>query len=293
MKFAHFYDGRSHAFDVDETVTDWLIEASAASKLISSRKYVEALAAFVALSKREKSTDYQESHALAQAVACARLAKNFDKAAELADQIPLEAIAKTTQMENLLGERKWGEVVEQFGSEDFSKWPFTHVGAAAFARGRAYYAAKAGEKADADLRLALEYTSDPQTRMSILRTMGSNRELVLKSDDLALAAYRRIASSKTGTGSAEYFTGLQGAARILTRRGEYDEALRVLNLVEASKLKGSWYGSMLLARGQTLEAAGRQVEALQAYRAVLAHGSATKRQKNAADEAIEAIGDKQ
>ena len=30
-----------------------------------------------------------------------------------------------------------------------------------------------------------------------------------------------IAASTTATGSAEYFTGLQGAARILTRRGKY------------------------------------------------------------------------
>ena len=38
MKFAHFYDGRSHAFDVDETVTDWLTESSAANNLMSGRK---------------------------------------------------------------------------------------------------------------------------------------------------------------------------------------------------------------------------------------------------------------
>jgi hypothetical protein len=35
--------------------------------------------------------------------------------------------------------------------------------------------------------------------------------------DLALGTYRTIASSKTNTGSAEYFSGLQGAARLLTR----------------------------------------------------------------------------
>jgi hypothetical protein len=57
------------------------------------------------LSQREKATDYQESHALSQAAACARLEKHFERAAELASQIPLEAIAKTVQIENLLGER--------------------------------------------------------------------------------------------------------------------------------------------------------------------------------------------
>ena len=42
LKFAHFWDGRSHAFAVDETVTDWLIEFSAASQRMRDRKVDEA-----------------------------------------------------------------------------------------------------------------------------------------------------------------------------------------------------------------------------------------------------------
>ena len=289
IKFAYLYDGGSHTFDVDETVTDFLIEASAAGKLMSSRKYDEALAAFVALSQREKATDYQKSHALSQAAACARLGKHFERATELASQIPLEAIAKTVQMENLLGERKWDAVIEQFGNEDISTWPFTQIGAAAFARGRAYYGERVGDKADADLRLALEFTSDSRVRMSILRTMGQNRETVLKNDDLALETYRTIASSKTNTGSAEYFSGLQGAARLLTRRGDYAEALKVLNLVDPEKLGGSWRGSMRLSRGQTLEAAGRKADALKAYRDVVADESALEPHRRAAEKAAAAL----
>lgn len=291
-KFAHFYDGRSHTFDIDDTVTDWLIEATAASKLMSSRKYPEALAAFITLSNREKSTDYQKSHALSQAVACARLAKDSAKATELAEQIPLKAIAKTAQMQNLLAERKWNSVIEQFGSENFSTWSFTQVGAAAFARGRAYYMAKDGERAESDLRLALEYTSDPRTRMGILRMLGSNRESVLKNDDLALEAYRAIVSSKTATGGAEYFTGLQGAARILTRRGQYDEALKVLDLVDAKKLGGSWSGSILLSRAQTLDAADRKVDALKVYHAVLSSNSTLASHRKLAEEAIKQLEQK-
>jgi tetratricopeptide (TPR) repeat protein len=290
LKFAYLYDGGSHTFDVDETVTDFLIDATAARKLMSRRKYDEALAAFVALSEREKATDYQKSHALSQAAACARLGKHFERATELASQIPLEAIAKTVQMENLLGERKWDAVIEQFGNEDVSTWSFTQIGAAAFARGRAYYGERVGDKADADFRLALEFTSDSRVRMSILRTMGQNRETVLKNDNLALETYRTIASSKTNTGSAEYFSGLQGAARLLTRRGNYAEALKVLNLVEPEKLGGSWRGSMRLARGQSLEAAGRKADALKAYREVVTDKSALKPHRRAAEKAAAALG---
>jgi tetratricopeptide (TPR) repeat protein len=289
LKFAYLYDGGSHTFDVDETVTDFLIEASAAGKLKNRRKYDEALTAFVALSEREKATDYQKSHALSQAAACARLGKHFERATELASQIPLEAIAKTVQMENLLGERKWDTVIEQFGNEDISTWPFPQIGATAFARGRAYYGQRVGDKADADFRLALEFTSDSRVRMSILRTMGQNRETVLKNDDLALETYRTIASSKTNTGGAEYFSGLQGAARLLTRRGDYAEALKVLNLVEPEKLGGSWRGSMRLARGKTLEAAGRKADALKAYREVVTDESALKPHRRAAEKAAAAL----
>ncbi|MFT5043007.1 MAG: tetratricopeptide (TPR) repeat protein [Hyphomicrobiaceae bacterium] len=288
-KFAYLYDGKSHAFDVDETITDFLIESTPAEKLMSGRKYDEALAAFVALSQREKTTDYQKSHALSQAAICARLGKHFERATELASQIPLEAIAKTVQMENLLGERKWDAVIEQFGNEDISTWPFTQIGAAAFARGRAYDGQKLGDKADADFRLALEFTSDSRVRMSILRTMGHNRETVLKDDDLALETYRAIASSKTNTGSAEYFTGLQGAARLLTRRRDYSEALKVLDLVDAEKLGGSWRGSMRLSRGQTLEAAGRKADALKSYRDVVADESALEPQRRTAEKAAAAL----
>jgi len=289
MKFAQFYNGRSHSFDVDETVTDWLIEANAAAQLMSNRKLDEALTAFVALSKREKATDYQISHALRQAAVCARHTKNFEQAAELAKLIPLPAISKTAQMENLLAERKWNEIIDRFSGEDLSQWPFTEIGAAAFARGRAYYGAKVGHKAHADFKLALEFISDPRARTSVLRTMGFNLEHVVNDDDAALAVYRRIIDSKTNTGSADYYSGIQAAARILTRKGMVDEAMEVLDLVDVEKLVGSWAATLQMSRGQTLEAAGRKAEALKAYLAVLSSKSARDAQRKSAEQAIQRL----
>jgi len=111
-------------------------------------------------------------------------------------------------------------------------WPFTQIGAAAFARGRAYYGETVGDKADADLRLALEFTSDSRVRMSIIRTMGHNCETVLKNDDLALETYRTIASSKTSTRQRRvlvWFTGSRpppGSTRRLCRSVESAESRR-------------------------------------------------------------------
>lgn len=290
LKFAHFHDGGSHAFDVDETVTDFLIEFTAAAKLQRGRKYAEAQAAFTALADYPKATDLQKSRALTAAATCARSLRNYEEASKLAALIPLETIAKTSQMENLLAQRNWNDIVEQFADEDLQQWPFTQVGTAAFARGRAHYGVKNGEKAEADFQLALDFTSDIRTRTSLLGAIARNREIVLKDDDLALETYRRIAASKTNTGGADYFSGLQGAARLLTRQGKFDEALKILDQVDANKMGGTWTGSMLMSRASTLQAAGRKEEAIKVYHAVLENKSATKRDKDAAREGIETIG---
>jgi len=56
--------------------------------------------AFVALSQREKATDYQTLDVLSQAATCIWQGKHFERVAALANQIPREIIAKTIQMEH-------------------------------------------------------------------------------------------------------------------------------------------------------------------------------------------------
>ena len=56
-------------------------------------------------------------------------------------------------------------------------------------------------------------------------------------------------------GAANEFAAVQGIARILTRRGKFDEALAAINLAVVEDLKGYWRHSMLLTLGDTLAAA--------------------------------------
>ncbi|MDB4634151.1 DUF4838 domain-containing protein [Rubripirellula sp.] len=289
MKFAHLYDGASHTFEVDPTVSDFLSEYTAANQLMKRQQYDQALAAFVELSKNGMATDYQKSVALSKAAHCARRKKKIEQAAAFVHLVPLEAIAMTVHMQNLIAERQWAALIDQFGNSDLLDLPFTQIGAAAFARGQAHYTLKSGAKADADLRLALKFTSDTRMRMSILRTMGQNRELVLQNDALAMEAFRKIVDSKTNTGSAEFFTGLQGVARLLSRGGDHREALDVFNRVDINTLAGSWRPSMRLSHGQTLEAAGRKAEAIQAYRLVLSDERASESHRRRAKDAITAL----
>ncbi|MEM7013808.1 MAG: DUF4838 domain-containing protein, partial [Verrucomicrobiota bacterium] len=85
LKFGHFYDGRSHAFEVDETVTDFLIEYSAAAKMKRDRKFEEAMSAYLALADFEGATDLQKSQVFTEASACAISSGDFEKAAALVE----------------------------------------------------------------------------------------------------------------------------------------------------------------------------------------------------------------
>ena len=289
LKFAHFYDGRSHAFEVDETVTDFLIEFTKAAKLQRQRKYAEAISAFTSLADHPKATDFQKSHVLAAAAASARSRRDYDQAGKFAAQIPVETLAKIAKMENLAAQRKWTDVTSEYGDEDLNTWPFTEIGAAAFVRGRAHYGARQGEQAEADYQLAREYITDPRIRMSLLGAIARNREVILKDEARALETYREIASSRFNTGGADYFTGIQGAARLLTKRGKTAEALKILDQVDAEKLGGTWSPSMLFTRAETLAAAGRKTEALQTYRAVLKNKFANRLHKERSQAAIDSL----
>ncbi len=225
MKFAHFYDGRSHPFDADPIVTDFVIAYRDATQKGKA-------APFLALTSG-KLTDFQKSAALEQAAL-------LDKKATFIDQIPIEAVRKTAQMQNLLANFKATEVVKQFGAENISKWPFWKRGDGFHARGRAYSIAKNGPQAETDLSAALDFIGDLRTRETVLLVLAQNRETNLKDDAKALEAYEAILAGKTRLGGADEYSALQGIARIQTRRGQFDEALKTLNRAEPEKLQGIW-----------------------------------------------------
>jgi len=225
MKFAHFYDGRSHQFDADPSVTDFVI----AYRDAAQKRQPEP---FLALASG-KLSDFQKSAALEQAAL-------LDKKATFIDQIPIEAVRKTAQMQNLLANSKAPEVVQQFGAEDISKWPFWKRGDGLHHRGRAHTIAQNGEKAETDLSAALGFIGDLRTRETVLLVLAQNRETNLKDDSKALEAYEAILEGKTRLGGADEYSALLGIARIQTRRGQFDEALKTLNRAELEKLQGVW-----------------------------------------------------
>ena len=285
MKFATLYDGSSFVFDAAEPDADFLEATRIAADLARTGKHAEALAAYTAAAGG-KVTDLQKSAGLEQAAAIARGMKDYAKADEIAARIPIEAVKKNALMQNLLDQAKAPQVIEQFGEEDISVWPFWKRGDGYFARARAYMITKAGKEAETDLVNALEWSSETRTRDTIRQFMGNNRETNLHDDTGALTAYREVIEGVKHLGTAEQFTALIGIARILTKSGKFDEAIAALNEAEINKMTGVWHGNLAASLGDTLLAAGRKDEAIAAYQSIIADETTDTRQRKAAEEKI-------
>jgi tetratricopeptide (TPR) repeat protein len=282
MKFAYFYDGRSHRFDADPSVTDFVITSRAAEKL---RKPAEALPAWLKLAE-SNATPLQRSLALEQAAAATSALKDSAQAAALAARVPMDAVKKTVQMQNFLAQHQAANVISTFAGEDIAKWPFWQRSGGFHARGRAYAITKAANEAESDLSNALAWTSEPHICGAIQLALANNRENNLKDDARALESYQAIVAGRTHIGGADEFAALQGIARIFTRQGKFDEAIAALNRAEVSKLKGVWRGNILLSIGDVHLAAGRKTEARAAFQAVLDDKTLERRRHQAAEERI-------
>ncbi|HBL43444.1 DUF4838 domain-containing protein [Gimesia sp.] len=286
MKFAHFYRGLSHQFPADESVTDFLIAEKAANQLLRKRKYQAAEVAYIALSEDKNITQIQKSTALEKAAECARASKDYERASQLAELIPEKSIAKTVQMENLLSQRNYQAVIDQYGTEDLAQWPFWQTGAGAYARARAYYGLKNGMKAEADLNQALKLTADSRLKASILVMLGNNREMNLQNDKTALDAYQQNLLAAGRIGSADQFRSVQGAVRILIREQKYQEAFKVLELVKIDDLTGFWRHEMLLLQAQVFAASDQRDQAVRVYRGLLKDSSVSDGHRRAAESAL-------
>ena len=244
LKFATFYDGNSFEFDHGPSAPDFLEAMRIAADLARTGKREEALSACIAAAEG-KITDLQKSHTLELAAGYARHLRKPELADQLTGRIPIEAVKKTVQMQNLLDQFKAAQVIQQFGNKDISKWPFWKRGDGLHWRGRAYSITKAGDKAEADLLAALEFTSEPRSRDTILLLTAQNRENNLQDDEKALEAYNAIVAGRTRIGAADEYAALQGIARILTRRSQFDEAIKTLERADLPNLGGVWKENIL------------------------------------------------
>lgn len=288
MKFAHFYDGRSHEFEAAEREDDFLNAIRIASEFVRNGQRDEALAAWTKASEG-KVTDLQKSHALEQAASVARSLGQFETAKQLAARIPVEAVSKTALMQTLLEQGQAASVVEQSGEEPIAEWPFWKRGDGYSVRGRAFVAVKAADRADRDFTQALRFLSDPRLRDSVSLAQAQNREHQLRDDAGALLAYQAVLEDAGQIGGSDEFHAVVGIARLQTRAGRFEEALAVLQRANPEKQRGIWRGNLLLSRMETLQAAGRKAEAIAVCEALAADPLVEERQRQVASGKVKAL----
>ena len=286
MKFAHFYAGRSHKFEADTKVTDYILSSRKAQSLMRGRQWKDALSEYLELSQKEKITDFQKSDALQQAASCARSLNEFDHADQFAKQIPIETVGKVEFMHNLAARRKWAEIVATHSEEKLTSWPFWLIGEAAFVRAKAFYFTKKSEQAEADFRLALQYEPDKRLQLTIRTMMAHNREANQGDLNGALALYRLNYAGKTSIGGADEFRSVDHAAAILVKQRKFKEAIAAFRVVDFDKLKGFWLHEMLISKGKVLSAAGQNNETKNLFLRVIDDKTASPSQRKRANEAM-------
>lgn len=170
MYFGRLYDGRSSAYNAAEPEYNFIQAMQKARDLARSGDRQAAIDVLVEQATGNVS-DFQRSLALAEAVRQTRGARDNEQAARLLQQIPIEAVALTLEMEQLIAQRKADEVVARFSDDMLNSWPFWQRGQAY--RVRAAARAATGDKAGAieDYRAALVWTGDKRERERINTTL--------------------------------------------------------------------------------------------------------------------------
>ncbi|QDU29102.1 Tetratricopeptide repeat protein [Anatilimnocola aggregata] len=191
-------------------------------------------------------------------------------AAKVADQYRVytaDPAAMLVRLRVLQRDRKWKELIEQFGTENFETWPAEDASDALHLRGQAHSILKNGKLAEADFKSALKL--NPSADL-VLLNLADNYANNLGNEEQALATYRQLLT-KTGksNGWLPIHTTI-AIARLLTDQVKPDEALATLQQYgDMPGMAPVWRIKMLRAYGHAYAAQGKEQESLAKFREAL------------------------
>jgi predicted negative regulator of RcsB-dependent stress response len=175
------------------------------------------------------------------------------------------------RMRVMFQDRKWKELIEKYGAEDFASWPAGDARQASEAlqvRGQTYSFTKDGPRAEADLLAARKLAPD---HPDIVLLLAENYVNNLDDESKAIASFRDVIAL-TGTNNQGWqpLTATVGLARLYTGQVKLDAALEVLKPYgDLSQLPSSWRIRLLRAYGHLYAAQGREQESLSKFREAL------------------------
>ena len=237
----------------------------AAVLLYRTGKTEEAYTAFVQLSERQVAQRGVDE-SLAYAATCALALKKPDLALERVGKIKDETLAKLGKMQILKDQRKFAELLELSGNDDFSKWPDGKIYGALMCRASAYAALKTFENAEKDLRAAIQSTLLTEDKGMALLLLGELYRDGMKDNQKAIDVYGeflKLKDPRIGLLSK----AVTSRARLLALQGQGEQALVELSDVQGKPIREPAISCALqVCRGEMNVSLGKTNEALACYR---------------------------
>jgi tetratricopeptide (TPR) repeat protein len=187
------------------------------------------------------------------------------------DEYAADKDSTVIRMRFMFQDRRWKELLEKFGAEDFAAWPaesLRHGVDALQVRGQTYSFAKDGPRAEADLHAAMKLAP---RNPDIAVLMGDNYINNLNDEAKAIAAYRQViefsGANKMGW---QPLTATVSLARLYTDQVKLDAALEVLKpFGDLTQLPFTWRIKLLRSYGHLYAAQGKEAESLAKFREAL------------------------
>jgi len=247
----------------DRTWAKKFVEAAdAASALAADGKDAEALAAYTDLAKNLPMSDRLKADVLEKSFLCARRLKDYDRAMQLAKDIPVPPIAMQRQMQLMVEQEQYAELLDTFTHDSMGGRSFHlsfvypeqedimadlyYYRSLAYIHTNDLAAAEADLKIMNDKRTQLSYRSGEAIHDRVWLQLGDFYRTHLKDDDRALAAYTNVCDRITwapwgrppkpaSTGNSETLVAATKAAcEILSKQGKLEEVNKLrFNLLKA------------------------------------------------------------
>lgn len=226
-----------------------------ATKLLSENRVEEAIAVLEEVAKQAEHPDDQAYYLKeASDIARGRL-KDEARAMRLAQAIPEPMRSQSQQLVVLAGGQRWQDIISRFGDVDIGTWPETWRQAAYLARSEAWLQSGNTNRAEQDLKDAIDAYGPIVPRGRACQRLGDLYQNTLKDPERALEAYRKGLSLTEATYAwhCETFLSMIG---ILKELGRYDEAVAAFKTVDYRKLNDRWLFPYYMAHADVLRLQG-------------------------------------
>ena len=272
--------------------SDYSAQWKAAYKLYTTRKYDEAMDAFVKLAENTSSAG-NKYNCYCYAGYSARKLKKYDEAIAFADKIgeiynPYKYMSLIRKEDFMYSAGKYKDIIDTFTLDDILKWPQCYRSEGLYYVGLAQYNLKNGEEAEKTFKQMQDSAESEYWKGLGLLRSAHNYRYRLKDADKAAETYNAtIESGAHPNHKSEAYVGLAG---LLISQKKYDEALAEYDkLIAMKKVAAYWKSRGLYAKGNLLKTMGKNEAAIKCYKDAIATKGCADWVKNGCQKQLKAL----